>query len=137
MLDRCGRYRDHNDPKFVRLPYLSPEWFEALDAAVASSVFAPGVRLVVQHVVDDCAYHVSIADGRARVAAGLADEPTVTFTQDRATAAEIAQGRLSAQQAFMSGRMTVRGDLPALATAQDVLAELDRAFDSVRDQTAF
>jgi putative sterol carrier protein len=117
--------------------HLSTEWIDALDASLASSVFAPELRLVVQHVVDDCAYHVAVAGGRARVVAGWADDPTVTFTQDRATATEIARGRLSAQQAFMSGRMTVRGDLPAVATAQDVLAELDRAFGAVREHTEF
>ena len=35
----------------------------------------------------------------------------------------------------MSGRLRVRGDLPALARAQDVLTELDRAFGSVREHT--
>jgi putative sterol carrier protein len=119
------------------LAYLSPEWIEALDASLASSVFAPEARLVVQHVVGDRTYHVAVAHGRARVAAGRADEPTVTFTQDRETAIQIAQGRLSAQQAFMTGRMTVRGDLPALAGSQDLLAELDRAFASVREHTEF
>jgi putative sterol carrier protein len=117
--------------------YLSPEWIEALDAALASSVFAPGRRLVIQQIVGDDAWYVIVGDGRARVVVGRAGHPTVTFTQDPATAAEIAQGRLSAQQAFMSGRLRVRGDLPSLAGAQDVLAELDRAFASARDQTEF
>ena len=117
--------------------HLSAEWIEALDASLASSVFPPEVRLVVQHVVDGDSYHVIVAGGSARVVAGRATDPTVTFTEDRATATEIAQGRLSAQRAFMSGRVTVRGDLPALAAAQDVLVELDRAFAPVREQTEF
>ena len=110
------------------LTHLSAEWIEALDASLASSVFAPDVRIVIQQIVDDHAYHVTIADGRGRVVGGRAVEATVTFTQDEATAADIARGGLSAQQAFMSGRLRVRGDLPALARAQDVLTELDRAF---------
>ncbi len=118
--------------------YLSPDWIEALDASLASSGFAPGVRLVIQHVVDDdTAYYVAIEDERASVRAGRAEEPTVTFTQDRATAAEIAQGRVSAQQAFMSGRLGVRGDLATLAGSQEVMDELDRAFRSVREHTEF
>ena len=117
--------------------HLSSEWIEALDASLASSVFAPDVRLVVQHEIDDAAYYVAVSDGRGRVEAGRAVDPTVTFVQDRATATDIAQGRLSAQQAFMSGRLRVRGDLPALAASQDVMAEIDRAFASVRGQTSF
>jgi putative sterol carrier protein len=118
--------------------YLSPEWIEALDASLASSVFAPGVRLVIQHIVDDdTAYYITVDDERAGVRAGRAEHPTVTFSQDHTTAAAIAQGQLSAQQAFMSGRLLVRGDLPALTRAQDVMDELDHAFGSVRQQTAF
>ncbi|MGH9118717.1 MAG: SCP2 sterol-binding domain-containing protein [Acidimicrobiales bacterium] len=118
--------------------FLSSEWIEALDASLASSVFASGVRLVIQHLVDDdIAYYVAVDDERARVRAGRAEDPTVTFTQDDTTAAAIAQGRLSAQQAFMSGRLVVRGDLPALNGARDVMDELDRAFRSVRQQTEF
>jgi putative sterol carrier protein len=117
--------------------YLSPEWIEALDAALASSVFAPGAPVVIQQIVGDDAWYVAVADGRGRVAGGRHDAPTVTFAQDASTAAAIAEGRLSAQQAFMSGRLRVRGDLAALAAAQAVTDELDRAFAAVRDQTEY
>jgi hypothetical protein len=33
--------------------------------------------------------------------------------------------------------LRVRGDLVALAEAQDLMADLDRAFATVRDQTEF
>ena len=132
-------WRVPKDPRELpaMVPFLSREWVEALDASLAASAFAPGLRLVIQHLVDDAAYHVEVEGERARVRAGRADAPTVTFTQDRATAAAIAEGRLSAQQAFMSGRLTVRGDLAALTGSQEVMEELDRAFRSVRQQTAF
>jgi hypothetical protein len=119
------------------LRYLSPEWIEALDASMASSVFASGLRLVIQHVVDDTAYHVAIGDERARVRMGRADDPTVTFTSDRGTAADIATGKLSAQKAFTDGRLRVRGDLDALSNHAAVLSTLDEAWREVRDDTEF
>jgi alkyl sulfatase BDS1-like metallo-beta-lactamase superfamily hydrolase len=117
------------------LRHLSPEWVEALDASVASSVFAPDVQLVIEHVIDDVAYHVAIEDQRATVRPGRAEHPTVTFTEDRATAADIAAGRLSAQQAFTDGRLRVRGDLTVLNDHASVLAALDEAWQPVRRET--
>jgi putative sterol carrier protein len=120
-----------------RLRYLSPEWIEALDASVASSAFASGVRLVIQHVVEDDAYHVAIEDERATVRSGRAEGPTVTFTSDRDTAADIATGKLSAQQAFTDGRLRVRGDLTVLSEHAAVFAALDEAWRGVREDTEF
>jgi putative sterol carrier protein len=124
------------------LAYLSNEWIEALDAALASSAFAAGVRLVIQQVVTDvngtdAAYHVTVEDGKASVGPGHAADPTVTFTQDHATAVEIATGRLSAQQAFMAGRLRVRGELTVLAERQAELDAIDAALAPVRARTDF
>jgi putative sterol carrier protein len=126
--------------------YLSPAWLTALqDAADSSPTLrdaTAGMRLVVQQVVTggpdgDVAYHVIVDDGRATVRAGQADDPTITFTQDRATAAAVSRGELSAQGAFMAGRIRVRGDLPALVAQQDALLRVDDVFASVRETTSY
>jgi putative sterol carrier protein len=126
--------------------YLSRAWLDALqEAADASPTLreaTAGVHLVVQQVVtgDDTgevAYHLVVDDGRTKVQAGRAEEPTVTFTQDRATAEAVSRGELSAQSAFMAGRMRIRGDLRALVAQQDALLRVDDVFASVRETTSY
>lgn len=120
--------------------YLSREWIDAADRALASdptlAEVAAGVRLVVHQVVTDApggeiAYDVEIDDGSIRMTTGAARDADVSFTQTWTTACAVARGELSAQGAFMSGRIQISGDLaalvehgPALAGVSDVLAAL-------------
>jgi putative sterol carrier protein len=126
--------------------YLSEEWLAALDeAAQQSSALrsaTAGVHLVVQHLVSgtpggDVSYYVVIDDGNVSFRPGEADEPTVTFRQDHATAVAVAKGELSAQAAFLNGTMAVRGDLTTLAAHGDALTGVDGALDAVRAATEF
>ena len=74
------------------------------------------------------AYVVEAADGRLSVHAGRAEHPDVTFTQDRATALAIHRGELSAQAAFMEGRLRLGGDLRDVIRRAGALAALDDVF---------
>ena len=115
--------------------FLSPEWIEALDAAAradgALAEAAAEVDLVVEQRVaapasttgaasgedasgEDVVYHLVLDRGRVAVRPGPAEAPTVRFTQDRATAWGVATGTISAQAAFMTGRLQVGGDLRSL-----------------------
>jgi putative sterol carrier protein len=121
--------------------FLSPEWVDDLAAAAAGAPAPEGVRLVVQQVVVDgeheAAYALRIADGAMAVAAGRADDADVTFTQDRATASAIARGELSAQAAFLAGRIRVGGEpTTAMAGARELTA-LGDLFDAVRSRTTW
>ena len=102
-------------------------WVTALDDAARS---LPGIdgSFVIQQVVDDDAWHVDLGPEGVRVRPGRADEPDVTFTQDRSTAEAIASGELSAGAALTSGRLTVRGSTARLTEHREVLAALDEAF---------
>ena len=106
---------------------FSPEWIEALDVS-AGGLRGVDEPFVIQQVVDDVAWHVVLAADGVRVRAGQADEPDVTFTQDRETAEAIASGELSAAAALTSGRLTVRGATSRLTDHRDTLARLDEAF---------
>lgn len=128
--------------------FLSPEWLDELDAALRADAeigaLTGDARIVVEQRVtgaegrsDDFVYHVVLDHDLASVNAGPAEDPTVTFTQDEATATGIATGRESAQRAFMSGALRVGGDLQLLATHQAVLAQLGDIFASVRATTEF
>ena len=64
-----------------------------------------------------------VAQRRRRT--GPRPAPDLTITCDWATAAELAQGKLSAQAALMAGRLRVRGNLARLAGRAADLVGLD------------
>jgi predicted lipid carrier protein YhbT len=126
--------------------FLSPEWLEELDAAARRAQgdqLPPGeVRLVVGQRVrrgpgDEVSYALRLEDGTVRVAPGPADDADVTLVQDLDTATAIAQGHLSAQAAFMTGRLRIEGDVSVLLAHQDLVAAVDGALAPVRATTTY
>ncbi len=121
--------------------FLTPAWISDLDAAACTLALPADLRVVVQQVVRDddveVAYVVEIAGGHGRVRPGRAENPDVSFTQDRATAAAIAQGTLSAQAAFLDGRVRLGGDLRSVLNHAAELAVIGDAFATVRATTTW
>lgn len=126
--------------------YLSPEWLVEADAAVSGSeslrTATADVELVVQHVVTggpegDAAYHVVVDHGTVTVVPGESAAPDVTFTEDHLTAAAIGRGELSAQAAFMTGKLRVGGKLDRLLREQDAFSGIDDVFDGLRATTTW
>jgi putative sterol carrier protein len=124
--------------------HLSPAWIDVLADAAARAEAPEGVELVVQQVVagaatdgSEVAYAIRIHDGGVSVEPGRVADPDVTFTQDRATAAAIASGELSAQSAFLEGRLKVGGDLSAALGAARVLSGLGDVFAAPREATTW
>jgi putative sterol carrier protein len=110
---------------------LTDDWLTELASAAEGVAVPPEVRLTVQQVVLDGArevvYALVLGDGAMSVRAGRVDAPDVTLTQDRATAEQIRAGTLSAQVAFLDGRLRLSGDAAALRQAGAPLATLDDA----------
>ena len=79
----------------------------------------------------------SIDDGTVRVVSGEASDATVTFMQNWETATAIGRGELSAQGAFMTGLIRVRGDLPKLVEHGSVFGGVDDVFADLRAQTTY
>lgn len=126
--------------------YLSPEWFEEVNAAAADGRVADsvteGLRLVVQQVVTgapdgDVHYAVRIEDGTVSVVPGDAPDADVTVTEDHETATQVARGDLAAPVAFMTGRIRVTGDTKTLLAAQPALHRLDALFVDLRERTSY
>jgi hypothetical protein len=126
--------------------YLSPEWLEAaqraIDARASRPGAAAGVDIVVQHVVGggvdgDVTYHVRLADDGVSIREGEAPDPTVVFSEDYATAAAISRGELSAQSAFITGRIKVHGDLPRLVEQSRAFGEIEDALAGLRSETSY
>lgn len=122
--------------------YLSPEWFDEINAAASAEVDCGDLRLVIQQVVTggpegDIRYAVRIEDGRVRVVPGEATDADVTVTEDHETATAVARGELAAPAAFMTGRIRVTGETTVLLDAQPTLHRLDAVFAGVRDRTTY
>ncbi len=118
--------------------FLTDRWFDELGAAAREAELPPELRLVVQQVIPDgpdgveVAYAVEVAGGTMAVRRGRFDHADVTFTQDLATARAIHRGELSAQAAFMDGRLRLGGDLRAVIERAGDLAAIDDVFATVR-----
>ena len=128
------------------LAYLSRDWLAALQDAADGD---PGLRdaisnvslSVEQHVTSgpqgDVTFHVVLDRGTVRVGHGSLDDPDVSITQPYRLAAQIAQGRASAQAAAMVGEVAVTGRIDRLAEHAGSLERLDDVFGAVRARTEF
>jgi putative sterol carrier protein len=117
--------------------FLSPEWVHALDdAATAAGIDGVGLDgLVVAYDVEGFGYRLVFGPEGVRVVEGAPPDATVTIRSDRETATAIARGELSAQRAFMAGRLRIGGDATALVRAQAAVATLPDLFAAVRPET--
>lgn len=124
------------------MEFLTDAWVAELDAAARDVRLPADLSIVVQQVVladrgEASEYTVRIADGRASVTRGRADDAHVVFTQDRPTAAAIAKGELSAQAAFLAGRLRVGGDVRQVIDRARDLQVLDDVFGPTRAVTTW
>ena len=124
------------------VPFLTPEWIAALDAAAREAVVPAGVRLTIQQIVadeggGDVRYHLVLDGGRLRVHPGEAAAADVTLVQDREVAAAFSRGELNAQQALEAGRLKLRGDIGHLAREGRALTAVEDVFAAVRAATSY
>ena len=118
--------------------FLTDAWLDDLEAAAQRAELDTKGALVLQQVIPDgpegreVAYALVVRDGRVRLERGRVADPDLTFTQDRATAEAIHRGDLSAQAAFMQGRLRLGGDLRAVIDRAGELAAIDDVFASAR-----
>jgi putative sterol carrier protein len=126
--------------------FLSDEWLAALNEGVACnedvSSAASGVHLTIQQVVVDntgheVCYATRVEDGRVRFEPGPADDAQVTITEDYDTAAALAQGATTPQDAILAGKVRMSGDVGALLKGQEVLERVRACFDGVRARTEY
>ncbi len=120
--------------------FLSEEWASEVNAALASHEgFQNAISdmdLSMQfHVTDadrgQIDYYVQIADGRAVVQQGELPEPDLSVTNSYQTAADISKGELNTQQAFISGRLKVKGNLAKLMLHQAALQHFANAVSDI------
>ena len=126
--------------------FLSDEWLAELNEAVAADenvlLAASDVHLTVQQVVvgtdgRQTCYATRVDDGRVALTQGPADDADATITEDYDTAAALAQGATTPQDAILAGKVRVSGDLGALLRGQAVLDRMRTRFDDVRARTEY
>lgn len=126
--------------------FLSIEWIAGLDAAAKADAqlrdAGRDVRIVLQQTVTgapvgDVTFQVVVDHGDVQVELGETVEPDVVFTQDYATARAIATSELSAQAAFMLGKLRIGGTVAKLIEHRAVFDGLDDLFAEVRAATTY
>jgi putative sterol carrier protein len=126
--------------------YLSDEWLQEAGAALAKdptlAAAAADLDLTIQYEVSGGpggarAYGIRFDHGSSGIEPGKHDDAPVSFTLDYDTAAAIAKGDLSAQSAFMQGRLKLGGDVGVLIRQHAAFDGLDDALAPLRATTEY
>ena len=120
--------------------YLSPEWIDAYNAAVAADDAVrkalKGKSAVIQMVVADAPagevrYALRIGDGTASASLGDAADAEVTIRQSYETSAQVNRGELDGAKAFTQGKVKITGKMMKMMQLQRPLAEVQKALNTI------
>jgi putative sterol carrier protein len=128
--------------------FLSPAWIGELDLAARRNdalralgsddePFVLGQEVIAADHDAAVGWTLVVDGDGARVEPQLRPDPQVVLRTDADTLAGIAQGTLSAQQAFVDGRIRLGGDVRVLIDRVAVLAGLGDVFAAVRADTTW
>ncbi|MDP9072316.1 MAG: SCP2 sterol-binding domain-containing protein [Actinomycetota bacterium] len=127
--------------------YLSPEWFDEVNAAFRTSrppaaAASSAPRFTVQQVVTggrdgEVRYWVRLEGGAIEAGLGQAEGADVTVCQSHDTAAAVASGELSAEAALVAGQIRVSGDATLLLEHQALLRDIAEALAPVRRRASY
>ncbi len=120
--------------------YLSQEWIDAYNAAMASDAVQAAVRgksATIQMVVADAPlggevyYWMRIADGGVSAGLGDAADAEVTIRQSYETSAQVNRGELDGQKAFTQGRVKISGKMMKMMQLRGPLAQVQAALATI------
>ena len=120
--------------------YLSPEWIDAYNAAVAADDAVhkalKGRSAVIQMVVADgpageVRYSLRIGDGTAAASLGDAGDAEVTIRQSYETSAQVNKGELDGAKAFTQGKVKITGKMIKMMQLRGPLAEVQKALNTI------
>ncbi len=94
-------------------------FFDNLSAKVDASKIA-GMNAVYQFNLGDATYAVAIADGAAAVSEGPAEKASIELTMSEADFVALLKGELNGQQAFLTGKLKIKGDMTLAMKLQSV-----------------
>jgi hypothetical protein len=120
--------------------YLSPEWIDAYNAAVAADDAVgkalKGKSAVIQMVVADAPvgevrYWLRIGDGTASASLGDAEDAEVTIRQSYDTSSQVNKGELDGAKAFTQGKVKITGKMMKMMQLRGPLAQVQKALDTI------
>jgi putative sterol carrier protein len=120
--------------------YLSPEWIDAYNAAVAADDAVrkalKGKSAVIQMVVADgpageVRYSLRIGDGTAAASLGDDGDAEVTIRQSYETSAQVNKGELDGAKAFTQGKVKITGKMIKMMQLRGPLAEVQKALNTI------
>jgi putative sterol carrier protein len=126
--------------------YLSDQWLDEADAALRAdgglADATSGLDLTVAYEVTGTpdgkrSYALVFGKGPVSVLRPAPADAPVTFSLDYDTAAEIARGEVSAQAAFMQGRLKLGGDVNVLIRDGSALDGVADALADLRARTGY
>lgn len=98
-------------------------------AALDTSQLDPTAAITIEQIIVNDGevvghYHLTFESGSASVVSGSAASPDITIRQDAETAQGLRDGSIHAQGAFLTGRLSVDGDIDKLVEYGPLLSSL-------------
>ena len=130
----------------MSMMFLSQDWFDAVNEKLGASdslrAAAANAKFAIQQVVNggpsgEIKHFFRVDHGAVAMGLGEIADADATMTADYGTASALNEGSLDAMAAFSSGKLLVTGDISTLMLNQLVLAQMNAAFEAVRDQTTY
>jgi len=94
-------------------------FFDGLTSAVDASKIA-GMNAVYQFNIGEGVYTVAVADGALSVSEAPAEKASIVLTMAEADFLALTKGELNGQQAFLTGKLKIKGDMTLAMKLQSV-----------------
>ena len=120
--------------------YLSQEWIDAYNAAMASDAVQAAVKgksAIIQMVVADAPqggevhYWMRIADGGVSAGLGDAADAEVTIRQSYESSAQVNRGELDGAKAFTQGKVKISGKMMKMMQLRGPLAQVQATLAAI------
>lgn len=104
----------------------------ALEARISRSSAKRTARIVFDAGPSGGTWTVEMQNGKTRLRRGRAKDPTSTITSDSVTLLDVLEGRLAGVEAFLQGRLFLRGNIALTLEVDDLLPPPQRDLRSPR-----
>jgi len=120
--------------------YLSQDWIDAYNAALAGDdavhTALKGKDATLQMVISgapqgEVRYWLRIADGGAEAGLGDAADAEVTISQSYETSAQVNQGTLDGQKAFLQGKVKITGKMLKMMQLRGPLEKVQKVLGTI------